>query len=187
MPEGKNQINDAALRLNESLREVNQALANSAVAAQERNVKFAQGVFENTVEVLRNHAEDSRSLMQEMAGQPERRHGLMQTVADRAIAAQERNMKLAQSALLSGGELLKSHVEGSRELMQTFAQQAQRQQEAYQELARASMETYLSFFSAPFSYYQQAMRTAESIIMRGAEAAQKVTEQEKQTVHTATR
>lgn len=193
MTKNKNQFNDAASSLSESVRETNQAIADSAVAAQERNMRFVRGVYDNSVEVLKSHAESSRSLMQELMGQPEKRQEIMQTVADSAVAAQERNMKLVQSNLQSGSELLKSHVESSRALAQKFAEQVQRQQETWQALARESMDTYMNFFFAPFSYYQQALETAESIAMQGVETArritrqgmataQRVTNQEKQTV-----
>lgn len=196
MTKNKNQFNDAASSLSESVREINQAIADSAVAAQERNMRFARGVYDNSVEVLKSHAESSRSLMQELMGQPEKRQGIMQTVADSAVAAQERNMKLVQSNLQSGSELLKSHVESSRALAQEFAEQVRRQQETWQALARESMDTYMNFFFAPFSYYQQALETTESIAMQGVETArritrqgmetaQRVTNQEKQTVRAA--
>ena len=125
--------------------------------------------------------------MQEMMGQPEKRQGIMQTVADSAVEAQERNMRLAQSTLQSSSELLKSHIESSRALMLNFAEQAQRQQEAFQVLACESMDTSMNFFLTPFSYYQQALETAEPIAMQGVETAQRVTEQESHTARTATK
>ena len=41
-----------------------QTMAESAVAASERNVKFAQSFLENGTEVLRSHVEGTRTLMQ---------------------------------------------------------------------------------------------------------------------------
>jgi len=196
MTKNKNQFNDVAYSLSESVRETNQAIADSAVAAQERNMRFVQGVYDNSVEVLKSHAKSSRSLIQELMEQPEKRQGIMQTVADSAAAAQERNMKLVQSNLQSSSELLKSHVESSRALAQKFAEQVQRLQESWQALGRESMDTYMNFFFAPFSYYQQALESAESIAMQGVDTAQsitrhgmgtaqRVTNQEKETVWAA--
>src|SRR6266516_4254818 len=121
-----------------------------------------------------------------------------QTIANSAVAAQERNVKFAQSFLQNGTELLKSHGESTRTLMQTLAEQSQKQQEAFQTLARETWDAYMGFFSSPFNYYQQTLETAESIAWQGVEtaqkitrqgmeAAQKVTHQEKQTVHSDTK
>ena len=175
----QNKVNDAAWSLSTSVRESNQAIADSVVSAQERNMKFAQSIFENEVELLKSHA-------------------FFQTMANSAVAAQERNVKFAQSLLENGTELLKSHGESTRTLMQTLAEQSQKQQEAFQTLARETWDAYMGFFSSPFSYYQQTLETAESIAWQGVEtaqkitrqgmeAAQKATHQEKQTVHSATK
>jgi hypothetical protein len=177
MPKDKNQVSEAALNLSESVREASQAVADTVVTAQERNMKFGQGVFDNSVEVLKSHAEGSRSLMQELFGQSEKGQGIMHTLADSAVAAQERNMKLFQSNLQSGSELLKNHIESSRSLIQTLVEQVQRQQEAFQALARENMDTNMNFFFAPFSYFQQALETIESIAVQGMESAQKITRQ----------
>lgn len=198
MPKDKNQLQDAAWNLNEALRESSQAFANTAVAAQERNMRFVQGVVEDSVEVLKSHAEASRSLLQEVVGRPEKGQALMQTLADSAVAAQERNVKFAQGTLQNSNELLKSHFESSRALVETYMEQALRQQEALQTLARENMENFMRFFFAPFSYYQQALDTAQSIVTQGVEttqrisrqgmeAAQRVAEREKEVARAATK
>jgi len=183
----KDRVNEAALSLSKSVREANQAIAESAVAAQERNMKFAQSIFENGVEVLKSHAEGTRALMEEIVQEPQKDQAIFQSVADSAVAAQERNVKFAQRLLQDGTEVLKSHAESTRSLMQTLAEQSQKQQEAFQVLAREAMDTYLDFFYAPFSYYEQSLETAESIARQGMEAAQKATRQEKQSAQTAAR
>jgi hypothetical protein len=198
MTRDQNKVNDAAWNLSKSVRESNQAIADSVVAAQERNMKFAQSIIENEVELLKSHAEHTRSFMEEFVGEPEKSQAFFQTIANSAVAAQERNVKFAQSLLEHGTELLKSHSESTRTLMQTLAEQTQKQQEACQTIAREAWDAYIGFFSSPFSYYQQALETAESIAWQGVETAQKITRQgmeeaqkashtEKQTVHTATK
>lgn len=190
----KDKVNEAAWTLSKSLRESNQTIADAAIVAQELNMKFAQSTFENGVELLKSHAESSRALMEEFIGEPEKDQAMFQTIADSAVAAQERNVKFAQSLLENGTEVLKSHTESTRALMQTLTEQAQRQQEAFQTLTREAWDAYMGFFSAPFSYYEQTLETAESIARQGVETAQKITRQgmeaaqkatrpEKQTVH----
>jgi len=177
MTRNQNKVNDAPWSLSKSVRESNQAITDSVVAAQERNMKFAQSVFENEVELLKSHADHTRSFMEEFIGEPEKSQAFFQTIANSAVAAQERNVKFAQYLLENGTELLKSHSESTRTLMQTLAEQTQIQQEAFQTLARETWDAYMGFFSSPFSYYQQALETAESIAWQGAETAQKITRQ----------
>jgi len=194
----QNTVNDAAWNLSTSVRESNQAIVDSVVSAQERNMKFAHNIFENEVELLKSHAEHTRSFVEEFVGEPEKSQAFFQTMANSAVAAQERNVKFAQNFLQNGTELLKSHGESTRTLMQTLAEQSKKQQEAFQTLARETWNAYMGFFSSPFSYYQQTLETAETIAWQGVETAQnitrqgmeatqKATHQEKQTVYSATK
>jgi hypothetical protein len=187
MAKYKDKVNEAAWTLSQSVREANQAIADSAVAALETNMKFAQGIFENGIELLKSHAESTRTLMEEFVGEPEKDQAIFRTVADSAVAAQERNVKFAQSVLENGTEVLKSHTGSTRTLLQTLAEQTQKQQEAFQALAREAWDTYMGYFSAPFSYYEQALETAESIAWQGVETAQKITRQGIEAAQKATR
>ena len=86
-------MNETTRELIDSLRETSKVIADSAIAAQERNVAFAQNILENGVEVLKSHAESTRSLMQELSEQarkqPNWQEGF-QAVVDSTVAAQER-------------------------------------------------------------------------------------------------
>lgn len=183
----KDRLNEAALNLSNAAREANQAIANSAVAAQDRNMKFAQSTLENGVEVLKSHAESTRALIDELVQEPSKDRAVFQSVADSAVAAQERNVRFAQSLVQNGTEVLKSHAEDTRALMQTLAEQTQKQQEAFQLLVRESMDAYLDYFYAPFSYYEQTLETAGSIARQGVETAQKIARQGMEAVQKATR
>ena len=46
MAKYKDKVSEATEELSESVREANRVIAESAVAAQERNWKFAQSIFE---------------------------------------------------------------------------------------------------------------------------------------------
>jgi len=124
MTKYKDTVSEATEELSESVREANRVIANSAVEAQERNWKFAQSIFENEVELLKSHAEHTRSFMEEFVGEPEKSQAFFQTMANSAVSAQERNVKFAQSILENGTELLKSHGESTRTLMQALAEQS---------------------------------------------------------------
>ena len=198
MTRNQNKVNDATWTLSQTVRESNQAIADNFVSAQERNMKFAQSTFENVFDLLKIHAYQTRSFLEEFVGESEKSQAFFQTFANSAVAAQERNVKFAQSFLENGTELLQSHSESTRTLMQTLAEQTQKQQEAFQTLARETWDAYMGFFSSPLSYYQQTLETAESIALQGVETAQKITRQgievaqkathvEKQTVHSNTK
>ena len=179
----ENTVNEATRSLIQSLRESNQAIVDSTVAAQERNAKFAQSVFENGIEVLKSHAESSRSLMQEVG--PKQRE-VFQTVVDSAVAAQERNIQFAQSVLENGIEVLKSHAESTRSLTHTLLEQSQNQREAFRTLAQESIEAYGKFFTSPTTYLERALEMSETITRQGVEGYQKVSHQAKEKSQKAT-
>src|SRR5205823_3442321 len=66
------QANEAARNLMKSVQETNKAIADTAITTQERNLAFAQSVLENGIEVLKSHAESTRTLMQELVEQARR-------------------------------------------------------------------------------------------------------------------
>lgn len=82
----ENKPNEAAWTLVDSLRETNQAIAKSVVAAQERNLKFVQSILTNGVEVLKHQAESTRSLMQELEQQTHKQQEALQKLAEVAPA-----------------------------------------------------------------------------------------------------
>lgn len=172
--------NEAAAKLITSVQDTNKAIADSTVTTLERNLSFAQNVLENGVEVLKSHAESSRSLMQEFVEQARNRQvgpGALKSLVDSTIAAQERNTKLAQSILENGVEVLKSQASVAQSLVQDLGQQFQIQQDAFQVLARESMDAYKDFVFAPLTFWQQAMNTAEAATVEGYQNFQKATQQ----------
>lgn len=161
---------EATRNLVKSVQDTNKAIAETVVTSQERNLAFAQGVLENSIEVLKSHAESTRSLMHELVDRArEQQVGpeSLQAVVDSTLAAQERNTRLAQSVLENGIEVLKSQSSLTHSLMQEMGQQFQKQQEAFQTLAQESMEAYKDFIFAPLTFWQKAMSTTEAATMEG--------------------
>jgi len=182
-----NKVNEATWNLTESLRETNQAIVESAVEAQKRNLAFAQNTFENGIELLKSHADSTRNLISEQAEQSQKQTADFQSWTDTAIAAQERNMRYTQSIVQNGTEVLKSHVNSTRELLQVLAEQSQKQQESFQALVRESWDTYVDLLFTPFSYYRQAVDTAESIARHGVHTAENISRQGMQAAQRAAR
>jgi len=172
--------NEATKKVLGSVQETGKALADTVVAAQEHNLAFAQRVLEHSIEVLRSHAQSSRTLIQELGEQAKQQQvgpeGL-QAVVDSALAAQERNTKLAQGILEHGIEVLKSQVGETHSLLQELGQQYQKQQEAFQALAQESLEAYREFLFAPLTFFQKAIDTAEATTREGMKTFQQMSQQ----------
>ncbi|HEY6410095.1 MAG TPA: hypothetical protein VIY29_21780 [Ktedonobacteraceae bacterium] len=178
-------VSDATEELSESVREANRVIADSVVAAQERNWKFAQSIMEHEVELLKSHAESTSTVMEQLVGESDKGPALFKSVAESAVAAQEKNVKFVQRFLEDGTEVLKSHVEGTRTLMQTLTEQSHKQREAFEVLFRVTWDAYRGFFPSPLRYYEKAMESAESLARHGMGTDGKTPHHERQAVHSA--
>jgi len=108
-----------------------------------------------------------------------------EAIAASFVAAQERNMRLAQSVYKHAMEALEGQAQSTRVLMEELGQHARKQQEvfqkmtsqeAFQKAAQESMERYLNFLRSPMTYYQQALDAAETATRQGLENFQKASE-----------
>ena len=170
-------IQETTVTLSKSFREASQAVADTAIAAQERNVKFAQSVLENGIEVLKSHAEDTSSLVQELEDQFSKQQGSFQSIIDKTVAAQERNLRFARGVAEESTSVLKKHADDMRTLITSLEEQAKKQQEAFQELSHESVDAYMQFFTAPFAYFQKSLEVAQNMAQQSMETAQKFTRQ----------
>ena len=185
MAKYKDTVNEAIDELSVSVREENRAIAESFMAAGERNVKFAQGTFEHEVELLRSYAKSTRAVADKLVNESEKAEPLFKFVTDTAVAVEERNVKFVQGFLKDGTELLENHVEGTRTLMKTLTEQSRKQREVLGELVRGTWDAYRGIFPSPLSSYERVMETAESIAKRGVETAEKMAHHEKPAVQAA--
>ena len=80
-------INQAALEWTETTRLAYQAVASGVVAAQERNVQFAQTVFESAVAQARAQEEAARGLFQTISDQSEKQRTAFQKLAQESVNA----------------------------------------------------------------------------------------------------
>jgi hypothetical protein len=168
-------VNEAVWNLSKTVQETGQAIANSAVAAQERNLRYVQSVLTNGTEVLKSHVESVRTLLQTVTEQAQRPQEVFQSVANSTVTAQERNIQFAQSVLENGIQVLQSHAEANRALTQELISQSRKQQEILQALASTSVEAYVNYFYTPLTYYKQALDLAETATHQGLENFQRAT------------
>ena len=185
MAKYKDTVSEATDELSASVRKENRAIAESVMAAGERNVKFAQGTFEHEVELLRSYAKSTGAVADKLVGESEKAEPLFGFVKDTAIAVGDRNVKFVQVFLEDGTELLESHVEGTRALMKTLTEQSRKQREALEVLVRGTWDAYRGFFPSPLSSYERVMETAESIAKRGVDTAEKMAHHERPAVQAA--
>ncbi len=94
-----------------------------------------------------------------------------QTMAESLAAAQERNLKYAQSVFESTIALLKDHVESTRSLLGQWEQQARKLP-----VVPGVAESYVSFFRAPLTAYQQVIEVMETASKQSLESFRKATE-----------
>jgi hypothetical protein len=182
--------NDAARNLVKSIQDTNKAITDTAISTQERTLAYAQSVLENSIEVLRSHAESTRTLIHELVEEARKQPAgpeSFQSLVDSAIAAQERNTRLAQSILENGIETLKSQVGVTQSLMQELGQQFQKQQDAFQSLVQESMDAYRDFVFAPLTFWQKALGVAEAATVESLKNFQKAAEQGLETFQKTTR
>jgi len=180
-------VNETVWNLTRSAQETSQAIAQSAVEAQERNTRYAESVLTNGIEVLKSHVESTRSLLEAVSGQAQKPQDMFQTVTDSAVAVQERNIQFAQSVVENGIRVLHSHAEANRALAQELIEQTRKQQETFQALVSTSVEAYVNLFYTPFAYYKQTLDLAETATRQGLESFQQATRQGLETFRDVTR
>jgi hypothetical protein len=156
----ENTVNEAITNLNQSLYESGQAIVESTTAAQQRNAKLAQNTFENGVEVLKSHAEATRTLSGELV---QKQQEAWQAVAESVAAAQERNTKVAHNVFENGAGVLQGHAESARTLAEVLAQKQQEAWQAVAESVTAAQERNAKFAQSIFENSIEVLKShAES-------------------------
>ena len=79
--------NKAAERLAETTRDSFGAVLDHAVGLQERNVRFAQGLVDDSIKELRSQVESNRAMTQEIVDRAERQRGAFQELVEESIDA----------------------------------------------------------------------------------------------------
>src|SRR5919205_4510203 len=79
--------NKAAERLAETTRDSFGTVLDHAVALQERNVRFAQGLVDDSIKELRHQAESNRVMTQELVERAEKQRDAFQTFLGESVGA----------------------------------------------------------------------------------------------------
>jgi hypothetical protein len=81
------QVNEAAEKFAEAIRESFQAVSDRSVSAQQLNAELTQNFFNSVIENLRAQAEGNRALTQELVDQQERQQEAAQTMAQASVGS----------------------------------------------------------------------------------------------------
>ena len=84
-----------------------------------------------------------------------------QTVAERAVSAQELNAQLTENFFNGVINNLRTQAQDNREMTQKLADQQQRTREAAQVLTQESVDAYMDFVDSAFSYWQGGVQAAK--------------------------
>ncbi len=79
--------NEAAEKLAETTRDSYQTVVDHAVGLQERNVRFAQGIVDDSIEELRHQVESNRAMSQELVERVEKQRDAYQALVERSLDA----------------------------------------------------------------------------------------------------
>ena len=84
-----------------------------------------------------------------------------QTVAGRAVSAQELNVEMTQAFFKSVIDNLRRQRDQGQEMAQQLADQHERQREVAQTLTQESVGAYMDFINSMFSFYQSGIAAAK--------------------------
>lgn len=87
MASNVDRANRAAERLAETTRDSFQAVLDHAVGLQERNVRFAQGVVDESIKELRHQVESNQAMTRELAGHIEKQREAYRALVGRSFDA----------------------------------------------------------------------------------------------------
>jgi hypothetical protein len=80
-------VNDATWNLTASVRDANQALADTLLGVQDRNMRFAQNLYENGLSILNSNTESTSQLIQKWLEQTRRQQEAYSTLVRTSINA----------------------------------------------------------------------------------------------------
>jgi allophanate hydrolase subunit 1 len=120
----------------DAVRETTQLMTKTIMAAQDRNLKFVQITFTNTMELTKSHVEATRALMQELEQQQE--------ALQKLVPGMETVMGMLRAPLSISQKALETVEKSTQQGLETFekaakdVEQATPQQDRSEHTSRAS-------------------------------------------------
>ena len=154
-------ITRSAREISEAQRDSWEALTENLAAAQRRSVGLAQ----DGMEFLKLQEQNAKAAEQWLAS------------SMRVARLQQRNARFAQNWLRGGAEALREQTEHNLRTAEAFARSARKQQEGFRALTLGWTDAYEGFFSSPFHYAQEGLKTLRQTTEQGLKTSQLVVEQ----------
>ena len=138
------QINETVLELVKSFQETNQAMAASIVAAQERNLKLAQGVYQHAMEAFQGQAESTRTLMEDLGQHARRQQERFQQRTGQEVfqKAVKESMDTYMNFLRAPLTYYQQALEAAEAATRQGLEQFQRASESFQKLGQQGFEQF---------------------------------------------
>lgn len=129
-------LNGASEQMTEAVRDSYQAVANGAVASQERGTRLAQDVFESSMQTLKQQAETNRAVIDELVNGLERQQeayqymlresfGAYLDVVNSMFSYSRRGMENVREAAHEGAETTKQAAEQGKQSARQGKQKAE--------------------------------------------------------------
>jgi DNA repair exonuclease SbcCD ATPase subunit len=121
----------------EGMSEATQTLVKSLANAQERNLKYAQSVFESTIALLKEHAESTRALLEQWEQQAQKGQGGSAAAGTYAsffsapLNAYEQVLKMVETTS-------RQSMENFEKATESFQEALKRGQEQWQEATKST-------------------------------------------------
>ena len=125
----------------EAFNEASQALAETISASQERNLKYAQSVFESTMALLRDHAESARSMLKQWEQQAQKQH-VDPKVAEGYLSLFRAPLTAYQQTLEVVENASHESIESFKKATESFEKALQQGREQWEETARKAQRTF---------------------------------------------
>jgi hypothetical protein len=115
--------------------EANQSLAENLSVAQERNLKYAQSVFESTIALLKDHAESAHSMLEQWEQHVDPK------VAESYLSFFRTPLNAYRQTLEVVGTASRQSVESFQKATESFEKAMQQGREQWEEAARQVQRT----------------------------------------------
>jgi predicted Zn-dependent peptidase len=80
-------MNASVEKMAQTTKDSYETVIDHTVSLQERNVRFAQGVVDNSIKELRQQAESNRAMTQELVERAEKQRGAFQSLVEESVDA----------------------------------------------------------------------------------------------------
>ncbi len=134
------QARDAGETPVEAFSEVSQALAKTISATQERNLKYAQSVFESTMALLKDQAENARAMLKQWEQQAQKQH-VDPTIAEGYLSLFRAPLTAYQQTLEVVEAASHESIASFKKAAESFEKAMQQGREQWEETTRKMQQT----------------------------------------------